>query len=221
MKVYEQIQDLEHKIFRAKEQAAFLKHQLNSVDKAIALKKQKLEEDIAAYNIRTKRDQEILSEHKKNIESWNKKLQELLAQQIKKLDKKEEEPLEEKSEEEIEKEELKAKKAELERELNEMTEKLEKSSDKKKKKAPIGEPIPITEEELDDVIEDRKLASNELKEFADKLNGETVQIEWLKEHHQDWIKQYSDEEGGQAIWRGVITKGFKAWCDEKDYIIGF
>lgn len=35
--------------------------------------------------------------------------------------------------------------------------------------------------------------------------------------HSDWIQEYADEEGGKAIWQGKITKGFKAWCQEKGY----
>lgn len=44
--------------------------------------------------------------------------------------------------------------------------------------------------------------------------------EWLLTTHQDWILQYTNEEGGKAIWQGRITNGFKAWCETKGYKIG-
>lgn len=225
MKTYEKIQDLEKKIFRSREQSAFLTHQLDSLDRAIEYKKQKLEADITAYNERIKADQKVLSMHDKNIELWTKKLNDIVKVEIKQIEKEKEISDEKiKSPKQIAKEALLAKKKVLEEELKKL-----------KEKPPISEPKIVEKEEIDfdnapegvdyvqlkDVIEDRNLASKELREFADDLNGETKQIEWLQEHHEDWIQAYSDEEGGNAIWRGSITKSFRRWCEEKGYIIAF
>lgn len=99
------------------------------------------------------------------------------------------------------------------------------------KKAPMSEsyyvkPEEITEEKaqdyttLDTVIEDRELASRELREFADELNNETEEIKLLRERHPGWIEKYNLEEGGQAIWQGRITNGFRVWLDSKGFKIG-
>lgn len=132
MKLYEQINELERKIFRAKQQAAFLKGTLEAVDTAIQLKKQKLDEEIIAYNKRATRDQEILEMHEKNISDWAKKLDKTLTKQLKKIDKEKVEVVVEKSEKEIRKEEIEAKKRLLAEELKRAKEQLEAIKEEKK-----------------------------------------------------------------------------------------
>lgn len=125
MKLYEEVEMYEKKIFRAREQAAFLRYTLESVDRAIELKKQKLGEDITAYNLRAKRDQEILDMHESNIAGWTKKLDKLYGKQLKSIDKEKVEVIVEKSEKEVRKEALKAKKIALAEELQKAKDQLE------------------------------------------------------------------------------------------------
>ena len=132
MKLYEEIAELERKIFRAKEQASFLKGSLESVDTAIQLKKKKLDEDIVAYNLRAKREQEILDMYDNNIAEWTKKLDKSLTKQLKKIDKEKVEVVVEKSEKDIRKEKLQAKKRLLAEELKKAKEQLDKMKEEKK-----------------------------------------------------------------------------------------
>ena len=156
MKLYEQIADLEKKIYRTKQSAAFLRGTLEAVDRAIQLKKQKLDEDIIAYNKRAIRDQEILDMHEKNIANWSKKLDKNLTKQLKSIDKEKVEVVVEKSEKDIRKEKLQAKKRLLAEELKKAKEQLDKMKEEKKEEIALApEPIPerIDAEEIEELVE--------------------------------------------------------------------
>ena len=125
MKVYVEIDLLEKNIFRAKEQAHFLRCTLISVDTAIQIKKQKLEEDIEEYNERTSNEEKILKMYEDNIAVWTNKLDKLYSKQIKKIDKEKVTVVIEKSEKQLRKETLKAKKRLLAEELKKAKEQIE------------------------------------------------------------------------------------------------
>ena len=157
MKRYEEIDMYEKKIFKAKEQTAFLKGTLESIDVAIQLRKKKLDDDIAAYNLRAKREQEILEMYNKNILEWTKKLDKLVGKQIKSIEKEKVTIVVEKTEKELRKEQTIAKKRLLVEELKRAKEEIEllKASQELKKgneakviKLPEPEPPPI-EPEID------------------------------------------------------------------------
>lgn len=98
------------------------------------------------------------------------------------------------------KEELLARKAALEKELNEI-----KEPEKK-------EEIPV-----EVLVEEKKQIAQELRKVANEMNGEARQVELVTTNCQDWIDQYAIEEGGKAIWQGRITNGFRTWCEAKGF----
>ena len=83
----------------------------------------------------------------------------------------------------------------------------------------ISIPIPV-EPDMEVIIGEKKDIANEMRNVAVLMNGEAKELEWLLLFHQDWIKQYQEEEGGKAVWQGRITNGFKVWCEDKSYKIG-
>lgn len=125
MKVYVEIDLLEGRIIKAKEQAHFLRCTLISVDTAIQTKKQKLEEDIAEYNERANKEEKILKMYENNIALWTNKLDKLYSKQIKKIDKEKVKVVVEKSEKQLRKEVLKEKKRTLAEELKKAKEQIE------------------------------------------------------------------------------------------------
>ena len=211
MKDYEEIKDLEYKLYRAVEQKAFFESQLEALDRSIELKRRKLEEDVKEYNKRAKKEQEIIYELDINIDSYNKRIQKLLEVKIKEVKKEEKKQdkikkAPEKSPEQLEREEL-------EKRLEEL----------KKQEAPISKPIiqPTNEKEppIKEIIEEKRDIANQMREVADDMNGETDEIERLQKEHPEWIQDYAIAEGGKAIWQGRITNGFRQWLIDKNRII--
>lgn len=125
MKVYVEIELLEKNIFRAKEQAHFLRCTLESVDVAVQHVKKQLDRDIANYNKRAEADQKVLDMHEKNIVIWTGKLDKLYSKQIKKIDKEKVKVIIEKSEKQLRKEVLKVKKRQLAEDLKKAKEQIE------------------------------------------------------------------------------------------------
>jgi chromosome segregation ATPase len=141
MKVYVEIDLLEKNIIRAREQAHFLRCTLESVDTAIHIKKQKLEEDIAEYNERASNEEKILGMYEDNIATWTNRLDKLYSKQLKKIDKEKVEVVVEKSEKQLRKEDLKAKKKQLAEELKKAKEQIEQMEAAKKEEAEIVEDV--------------------------------------------------------------------------------
>lgn len=125
MKDYVEIELLEKNIFRAKEQAHFLRCTLESVDVAVQHVKKQLEEDIANYNKRAEADQKVLDMYERNIGIWTSKLDKLYSKQIKKIDKEKVKVIIEKSEKQLRKEVLKVKKKQLAEDLKKAKEQIE------------------------------------------------------------------------------------------------
>lgn len=75
---------------------------------------------------------------------------------------------------------------------------------------------------VETTIEERTEVSKALRGMADTMNGETAEIQWLErtEAGKRMMVQYSELEGGHAIWRGTITKGFREFCKIQGYTIG-
>ena len=153
MKVYVEIEMLEKNIFRAKEQAHFLRCTLDSVDKAIHIKKQKLEEDIGEYNERASNEEKILKMYEDNIATWTNRLDKLYSKQIKKIDKEKVTVVVEKSEKQLRKEALKDKKRLLAEELKKAKEQIELMEAAKEQKKEEAAKI-VIEEEIEDVVEE-------------------------------------------------------------------
>jgi hypothetical protein len=123
-----------------------------------------------------------------------------------------------------------------ERELRLLREKLDKlnaqreelEATKKKESESIAEPpepetIPepvIFESDMTVIIEEKKEIADEMRKVAADMNGETKELEWLLTTHQDWIERYNVEEGGNAVWQGRITNGFKVWLETKGLKLG-
>ena len=84
----------------------------------------------------------------------------------------------------------------------------------------ISEPIEPKEVPIDVIVAEKKDMANEFRNVADLMDGETKELQWLTAKRPDWIAQFELEEGGKAVWQGRITNGFKAWCEDKGYIIG-
>ena len=126
MKGYEEIALLEKNIFRAKEQAHFLRCTLESVDVAIKHSKEQLDKDIEAYNNRASADSEVLKMHEKNIAQWSAKLDKLYGKQLKSIEKEKVEVVIEKTEKQVRKDVLKAKKLSLVEELKKAKEQIAK-----------------------------------------------------------------------------------------------
>ena len=74
-----------------------------------------------------------------------------------------------------------------------------------------GEPIVDPLLEKDEILTEQKDLSKTLGEAKKDLNDN---IEQLEKIDQDWIDEYKNETGRNAIWRGEITKGFKDFCRE-------
>jgi hypothetical protein len=165
MKLYEEVSMYEKKIFKAKEQTSFLKGTLESIDVAIQLRKKKLDEDIATYNSRAKREQEILEMYNKNILEWTKKLDKLFTKSLKSIDKEKVEIIVEKSEKERRKEELQDKKRILGDELKKAKEQLESMKALK----------PIEPEINEDKIQEAQIEI--VREHKENVNGQLQELE--------------------------------------------
>ena len=85
---------------------------------------------------------------------------------------------------------------------------------------PFAEAAKEIDEAMEIIIEEKKDIANDMRKVADLMNGETKELQWLTAKRPDWIQQFELEEGGKAVWQGRITNGFKAWCEDKGYIIG-
>ncbi len=85
----------------------------------------------------------------------------------------------------------------------------------------VLEPLPTElEVPIETILEEKKEIADEMRKVADAMNGEAKELQWLTAKRPDWIEQYNLEEGGNAVWQGRITNGFKVWCESKGYKIG-
>lgn len=80
-------------------------------------------------------------------------------------------------------------------------------------------PVPLTPE-METIVGEKHDIANEMRDVAGLMNGEAKELEVLLIRHQEWIEKYKFEEGGNAVWQGRITNGFKQWCEAKGYKIG-
>ena len=71
----------------------------------------------------------------------------------------------------------------------------------------------------DTELDKMKEVSRQANEFKTELNGVIKEMEWLLTLHQDWMLEYTEEEGGKAIHAGRIVNGFRSWCENKGYKI--
>lgn len=76
----------------------------------------------------------------------------------------------------------------------------------------IVPPLPVAEEpKIDEVLDAQKQLREAVVEAKKELNSNIPELEQIK---QEWIDEYKEETGKNAIWNGKITKGFKDFCQD-------
>ena len=48
---------------------------------------------------------------------------------------------------------------------------------------------------------------------TEKIEAAILSVEDIMANHKDWIDKYEEKTGKKAIWRGVITSGFKSFIE--------
>lgn len=216
MKDYEEIARLEYDISRAERQLAFLEHQLTALDDSIEKKKRKLDDDISEYNIRSKKDQEIINLHITNIKKWSEKLEKAYSNQLKSLRK------EKKVQKIIEKTPAEREREELEYKLEQL-----KAQEKRKRSVYIQPEVPYIKKTPADELGKIEAVQEQVGLMKKDINGQVKAAEvslkiWLENtpEGQALQEQFHDEEGGYAIWRNNITKTFRIWCKDNNHTLG-
>lgn len=90
----------------------------------------------------------------------------------------------------------------------------------------ITKPEPFIIESQNNEIEKMKATRDQIQQVKEELNGKITKEEkdklWVEQSTQGQAlsKLYKQTEGGNAVWNGVITKGFRTFCEINQLKIG-
>jgi len=69
----------------------------------------------------------------------------------------------------------------------------------------------IAEIETSELLKEHAMAAAD--HATEKIEAAMLSVEGIMANHKDWIDKYEENTGNKAIWKGVITAGFKDFIE--------